>query len=39
LQLRAAIDILHGVKVASNAKPKDTKPVKGAGSDSEINAN
>ena len=39
LQLRAAIDILHGVKVASNAKPKDAKPVKGAGSDSEINAN
>jgi hypothetical protein len=31
LQLKAAIDILHGVKIASNAKPKDTKPIKGAG--------
>jgi carboxyl-terminal processing protease len=40
LQLKAAIDVLHGVKVASNAKPKDTKPSKGAGAgDSEINAN
>ena len=30
LQLEAAIDVLHGVKVASNAKPKDAKPTKDA---------
>jgi carboxyl-terminal processing protease len=40
LQLKAAIDVLHGVKVASNAKPKEAKPAKGDGSDDqEINAN
>jgi carboxyl-terminal processing protease len=40
LQLKAAIDVLHGVKIASNAKPKDTKPIKGAGSrDSDVDAN
>ena len=40
LQLKAAIDILHGVKVASNAKPKEGKPTTGTGADgSEINAN
>jgi carboxyl-terminal processing protease len=40
LQLKAAIDVLHGVKIASNAKPKDAKPNKGAGSrDSDVDAN
>jgi carboxyl-terminal processing protease len=42
MQLKAAIDILHGVKVASNAKPKETKPTKAVGSGgsgAEINAN
>jgi carboxyl-terminal processing protease len=40
LQLKAAIDVLHGVKVASNVKPKETKPSKGGGvSEPEINAN
>ena len=40
LQLKAAIDVLHGVKVASNAKPKEAnKPPENAGSDSETNAN
>ncbi len=40
LQLKAGIDVLHGVKIASNAKPKDTKPIKGAGSrDSDVDAN
>jgi carboxyl-terminal processing protease len=31
LQLKAAIDVLHGVKVASNAKLKEVKPNKGPG--------
>ena len=26
LQLKAAIDLLHGVKVATNVKPKEVKP-------------
>jgi carboxyl-terminal processing protease len=29
MQLKAAIDFLHGVKVVSNAKPKDTAPDSG----------
>lgn len=41
LQLKAAIDVLHGVKVASNVKPKEVKPSKSGGgvNDPEINAN
>jgi carboxyl-terminal processing protease len=41
LQLKAAIDVLHGVKVATNAKPKDAKPTKSGGgaNNPEINAN
>ena len=40
LQLKAAIDVLHGVKIASNAKPKEAKPAKGTGAEEdEINAN
>jgi carboxyl-terminal processing protease len=39
LQLKAAIDVLHGVKVASNAKPKKAKPTTGVGAgDPEVNA-
>jgi carboxyl-terminal processing protease len=34
VQLKAAIDLLHGVKIASNAKPKEAaKPNKGTGDD------
>ncbi len=29
MQLKAAIDLLHGVKVVSNVKPKDVKPAEG----------
>jgi carboxyl-terminal processing protease len=41
LQLKAAIDILHGVKVASNAKPKPSKPAgkTDTDADSDVNAN
>jgi carboxyl-terminal processing protease len=40
VQLKAAIDVLHGVKVASNAKPKEAKPAQPAGgSGDETNAN
>ena len=40
LQLKAAIDVLHGVKIASNAKPKEAKPNQPiGGSDDETNAN
>jgi len=42
LQLKAAIDVLHGIKVASNAKPKPAKPAgkdAGTDSDSDVNAN
>jgi carboxyl-terminal processing protease len=39
LQLKAAIDVLHGVKVASNAKPRKTKSTNGAGAgEPEVNA-
>ncbi|MBI2720010.1 MAG: S41 family peptidase [Rhizobiales bacterium] len=31
LQLKAAVDLLHGVKVVSNAKPKDTNPAINGG--------
>ena len=30
MQLKAAIDLLHGVKVVTNVKPKDAKPAAGA---------
>ncbi|WP_206530236.1 S41 family peptidase [Nordella sp. HKS 07] len=41
LQLQAAIDVLHGVKVASNAKPKEAAkpPQTTNNSDDETNAN
>jgi carboxyl-terminal processing protease len=41
VQLKAAIDVLHGVKVATNAKPKDTKPAQPANNsdDDDTNAN
>ena len=40
LQLKAAIDVLHGVRVASNVKPKEAKPAQPATNpDSETNAN
>jgi hypothetical protein len=40
LQLKAAIDVLHGVKVASNAKPKEaSKPSQGTDGSDETNAN
>ncbi len=40
LQLKAAIDFLHGVKVASNAKPQDAKPARPVtNSDDDTNAN
>ncbi len=40
VQLKAAIDVLHGVKVASNAKPKEAKPDQPAKtSGDETNAN
>ena len=29
MQLKAAIDMLHGVKVVTNVKPKDEKPADG----------
>ena len=29
LQFKAAIDLLHGVKVVSNAKPKDVPAIEG----------
>ncbi len=29
MQLKAAVDLLHGVKVVSNVKPKDVKPAEG----------
>jgi len=37
LQLKAAVDLLHGIKVVSNAKPKDGKP--GSGEAGETTAN
>ncbi|MCA3560119.1 MAG: S41 family peptidase [Aestuariivirga sp.] len=37
LQLKAAIDFLNGVKVVSNAKPKDEKPKDGATPDTTAN--
>ena len=37
LQIKAAVDFLHGVKVVSNVKPKDEKP--GAGADGGTTAN
>ena len=30
VQLKAAIDLLNGVKVVTNVKPKDTKPSNGS---------
>jgi carboxyl-terminal processing protease len=33
MQLKAAIDLLHGVKVVSNVKPKDEKPKDGAAAE------
>ncbi len=40
LQLKAAIDVLHGVKVATNAKPKEAKPNQPInGTNNETNAN
>jgi carboxyl-terminal processing protease len=39
VQLKAAIDVLHGVKVASNAKPKEAKPAQPNNSADETNAN
>ncbi|MBL8895853.1 MAG: peptidase S41, partial [Rhizobiales bacterium] len=39
LQLKAALDFLHGVKVVSNVKPKDAKPAAGTSQDSETTAN
>jgi carboxyl-terminal processing protease len=40
LQLKAAIDVLHGVRVASNAKPKEAKPAQPATSPgNDTNAN
>ena len=37
LQLKAAVDLLHGVKVVSNVKPKDGKPDSGDGSGTTAN--
>jgi carboxyl-terminal processing protease len=31
MQLKAAIDLLHGVKVVTNVKPKDDKPADANG--------
>lgn len=39
LQLKAALDLLHGVKVVTNAKPKDEKAGAATSQDSETNAN
>ena len=41
LQLKAAIDVLHGVKVATNVKPKEAKPAgkPATNPDNETNAN
>ncbi|MBL8907051.1 MAG: S41 family peptidase [Rhizobiales bacterium] len=40
LQLKAALDLLHGVKVVSNVKPKEEKPAAaGANSSSDTSAN
>ncbi|CAN5435168.1 hypothetical protein BH10PSE7_BH10PSE7_44940 [soil metagenome] len=41
VQLKAAMDLLHGVKVVSNAKPSQVKPKSAGGSDDddETNAN
>ena len=30
MQLKAAVDLLHGVKIVTNVKPKDGKPADGA---------
>lgn len=39
LQLKAALDLLHGVKVVTNAKPKDEKTGAGTSQDGETTAN
>jgi carboxyl-terminal processing protease len=40
VQLKAALDLLHGVKVVSNVKPKDAKPAAASGAaDPETSAN
>jgi len=40
LQLKAALDLLHGVKVVTNVKPKDEKPAAaGTNSNSDTSAN
>jgi len=31
IQLKAALDLLHGIKVVTNVKPKDTKPAAAGG--------
>ena len=31
LQLKAALDLLHGVKVVTNVKPKEASPANGQG--------
>jgi carboxyl-terminal processing protease len=37
LQLKAAVDLLHGVKIVSNAKPIESKPAGGLQSNTEAN--
>jgi hypothetical protein len=37
LQLKAAIDLLNGVKVVSNVKPKEEKPKDGEKPDTTAN--
>jgi carboxyl-terminal processing protease len=40
VQLKAALDLLHGVKVVTNVKPKDGKPAAASGAaDPETSAN
>jgi carboxyl-terminal processing protease len=40
VQLKAALDLLHGVKVVTNVKPKDAKPAAASGAaDPETSAN
>jgi carboxyl-terminal processing protease len=39
LQLKAAVDILHGIKVVSNVKPKDNKSETGGATSTEPTAN
>ena len=37
MQLKAAVDLLHGIKVVSNVKPKDAKPGTGEGGETTAN--